>query len=431
MHLVRDVMSHSVVYVTRDATVRTAVELLLAHQMHAVPVVHEGQVIALLDALTLSIYDGEVFVEEAVREHPITVEADMPLAEAAMRMRAAKVRQVPVLQEGRLVGLLTDRDLLTVWGAASDPLTGLPVQHRLRRWASLALSGGQEVVVLFLDLDNFGLLNKQYGHVVGDQVLQHVAEVLREECDPDTDFVCRYGGDEFAVASTRRPGAARELAARIRGGVSRIRLNEEPGKVAVSIGLAGGQRLQPRQGVHVSAMLDDLLTRASTASTAAKHTPEHVCSFQGAQDQPPSAGNGGPTSPLAPRLVVAGYRLGQVGDQVEVTVILRRGDELREARVLTPEGEALRAVAGATTECLRLFLAGTPELRLEEVYEYSTQRGLACVGVTVVAAPAGGPSERLVGAAALREDTGRSYINAVLDAVNRRMALLASPRTAG
>ncbi len=425
MHLVRDVMSHSVVYVTRDATVRTAVELLLAHQMLVIPVVHEGQVVALLDALTLSVYDGEVLVEEIIRDEPVTVEADMPLAEASMQMRTRRLRQVPVLQEGRLVGLLSDRDLLTVWGSALDALTGLSVSHHLRRWASLALSGGQDVAILFLDLDNFGALNKQYGHVVGDQVLQHVAEVLRETSDPDTDFACRYGGDEFAVGTIRRPGSVRELAARLREGVGRIQVNGQPGVVSLSIGIVGGQRVQPRRGVHVNAMLDDLITRASTASTAAKRMPEHICNLQS-----PGAAEGAGPAGAAPRLVVAGYRVGQVANLSEVTVVLRRGSVTHEARATAPESETLGALAGATARCLALFSPGEPELRVEETYEYTTPQGMQCVGVTVtLSRPDSTASERLVGAAVLREDRPRSYINAVLDATNRRLTASLGPQS--
>src|SRR5688572_5805215 len=121
MHRVVDVMSHHVVFVTPEDTIRTAVQLLRAHEMDVVPVVEQGRVIGLLDALTLSLFDGEVSATEAIREEPVTVDVDMPLSEAAMRMRRNKLRQVPVLRNNAVVGMLSEHDLLTVWGMINDP----------------------------------------------------------------------------------------------------------------------------------------------------------------------------------------------------------------------------------------------------------------------------------------------------------------------
>ncbi len=49
-----------------------------------------------------------------------------------------------------------------------------------------------------LDLDDFKKVNDVYGHGVGDQLLQHVAGVLRSSVRA-SDVVCRVGGEEFAV----------------------------------------------------------------------------------------------------------------------------------------------------------------------------------------------------------------------------------------
>jgi diguanylate cyclase (GGDEF)-like protein len=52
--------------------------------------------------------------------------------------------------------------------------------------------------VIFVDLDRFKEINDTRGHLVGDKVLERVAEVLLESTRP-TDSVFRYGGDEFIV----------------------------------------------------------------------------------------------------------------------------------------------------------------------------------------------------------------------------------------
>ncbi len=81
-----------------------------------------------------------------------------------------------------------------------DPLTGLPnralFNDRLEHGLAVANRNGDRFAVMFLDLDNFKMINDSYGHDLGDLVLQMVAGRLKETTRDD-DTVCRHGGDEF------------------------------------------------------------------------------------------------------------------------------------------------------------------------------------------------------------------------------------------
>ncbi len=86
--------------------------------------------------------------------------------------------------------------------AFQDPLTGLCNRARFFELMGHARSqvygSGQQLALLFLDLDGFKEINDRHGHDAGDQLLRQVAERLRSTVPPH-DPLCRFGGDEFLV----------------------------------------------------------------------------------------------------------------------------------------------------------------------------------------------------------------------------------------
>jgi diguanylate cyclase (GGDEF)-like protein len=115
------------------------------------------------------------------------------------RLPGRPVRVVGTVQD------ITDRKALEeqlAHQALHDPLTDLP--NRLlfmdRLEHALARTGRREesIAVLFLDLDNFKLINDSFGHAVGDRLLLQVADRL-DSCMRPQDTVARFGGDEFTI----------------------------------------------------------------------------------------------------------------------------------------------------------------------------------------------------------------------------------------
>jgi len=83
-----------------------------------------------------------------------------------------------------------------------DALTNLPNRRLLSDRLSRAMTASRRVgchgVVMFLDLDDFKLLNDAHGHTVGDLLLIEAANRLKS-CVREMDTVARFGGDEFVV----------------------------------------------------------------------------------------------------------------------------------------------------------------------------------------------------------------------------------------
>jgi diguanylate cyclase (GGDEF)-like protein len=95
--------------------------------------------------------------------------------------------------------------------AATDALTGLAnrrdLENRMHRW----WASETPFVFVMVDLDRFKLLNDTYGHETGDRALQTFAATATNALRP-TDFVARWGGEEFAIVLT---GTTLELAATV------------------------------------------------------------------------------------------------------------------------------------------------------------------------------------------------------------------------
>jgi diguanylate cyclase (GGDEF)-like protein len=149
--------------------------------------------------------------------------------------------------------------------ATHDPLTGLPNRSLFDDRLRVALADRHRpIAVLFVDLDDFKLVNDALGHQAGDLVLATVAERLVEAVRP-SDTVARFAGDVFTVLCPRLPDV--EEALRI---AERI-VEEVP--VAVQLG-GRGYQIRCSVGVTVSTMPDDdsptLLSQADAALYHAK-----------------------------------------------------------------------------------------------------------------------------------------------------------------
>jgi len=86
--------------------------------------------------------------------------------------------------------------------ALNDDLTGLPnralFSERVKSAVRASGTNGELVAVLFVDLDDFKLINDSLSHVVGDQVLVGIADRVQQALRL-SDMAARLGGDEFAV----------------------------------------------------------------------------------------------------------------------------------------------------------------------------------------------------------------------------------------
>ena len=92
----------------------------------------------------------------------------------------------------------SEREALMKHQAEHDPLTQLLNRGSYDRILNLYLNDGSRFALILVDIDTFKQVNDTYGHAVGDTILKKVAGLLTEVFR-SIDYVCRIGGDEFAV----------------------------------------------------------------------------------------------------------------------------------------------------------------------------------------------------------------------------------------
>lgn len=124
-------------------------------------------------------------------------------------------------EHGRKVAILTDVTALKStesklkYLAFTDPLTGAGNRNYLNQVIQTLQSVSSEVALIFIDLDEFKLINDSYGHEIGDQVLRSCVSRMLVKIR-ETDKLIRFGGDEFViVAADNKPIDLQRFAERI------------------------------------------------------------------------------------------------------------------------------------------------------------------------------------------------------------------------
>ncbi|MQR96808.1 sensor domain-containing protein [Fictibacillus phosphorivorans] len=151
--------------------------------------------------------------------------------------------------------------------AFHDSLTGLPnrslFEKRLRELVSESDHSNQLLAVMFVDIDHFKIINESLGHHIGDVVLRHVSNQLRQVIHSQ-DLLCRFAGDLFTLILTiEKPADVIDTADRIEEALQLpIYLDGQEYTVSTSIGVS----IYPND----STSADILIKNADTALHKAK-----------------------------------------------------------------------------------------------------------------------------------------------------------------
>jgi diguanylate cyclase (GGDEF)-like protein/PAS domain S-box-containing protein len=191
----------------------------------------ENRVITLADNSVLINQEGQEGVEIPIQD------SAAPIRDRIGNMIGAVMVFHDVSKESRLFRQLS-------YQASHDALTGLINRQEFENCIVTALENSRanpshEHALLYIDLDQFKVVNDTFGHTAGDELLRQVMVVIQGKIR-STDTLARLGGDEFGILLERcQSEQAMEIAEAIRGAIDEYRFNwqDTNTKVRCSIGM--------------------------------------------------------------------------------------------------------------------------------------------------------------------------------------------------
>ena len=218
-------------------------------------------------ALPFSVDRGQygVFLVRRTRDQERFGPADLEFAQAVITAAVAVIQRAQIVES-----TMADNARLEQL-AQTDPLTQLlnrrALTERITAEMERALRYDSTMALLMIDLDHFKRVNDTYGHLVGDDVLRDVGQLLGDTIRT-SDIVARYGGEEFLVLLPETDDAGAEsFAERIREAIDRHPFASEsvpePLRLTASVGVA----VYPAARIE---SVEDLFARADAALYRAK-----------------------------------------------------------------------------------------------------------------------------------------------------------------
>ena len=129
--------------------------------------------------------------------------------------------------------------------ASHDPLTKLlnrrSMEVHLNHVMEVAKKTGSQFSLIMADIDDFKKVNDNYGHDIGDQVLIHVADIIKKQLRGN-DYVCRWGGEEMLLLINNNGKVANQVAERIRQALENTPITTKDGDkitVTMTFGVTG------------------------------------------------------------------------------------------------------------------------------------------------------------------------------------------------
>lgn len=161
-----------------------------------------GQLIGIVTSKDIRSSHPNRIVADAMTPNPVTIEKNQFVWDALLLMETNNIERLIVTDQGQMAGIVTREAVKSAINMFVDPLTGLYKSAYIQYIAENFLQRKRIFQFLFFDLNDFGSINKKFGHPAGDDILVSFAQRM-QNVKRETDYLCRYGGDEFLLLTLR------------------------------------------------------------------------------------------------------------------------------------------------------------------------------------------------------------------------------------
>ena len=193
---------------------------------------------------------------EALADLDVAEHGPHPAVALWKRLAREALERVWAERDGRFTALLSRNQVRSLTAetdrmghaALRDHLTGLGNRAMMTTTLETAEA---DLSAVFIDVDEFKLINDTYSHAVGDEVLRRIAVILSAHCRAD-DVPVRYGGDEFVILVQAGGGAAEEVARRLHKAVRDAPWDQVAAGLRVTVSVGVGRPV-PAQGAVAAA----------------------------------------------------------------------------------------------------------------------------------------------------------------------------------
>lgn len=157
---VKSIMKKPVITASLEDSVLKASQRMQQYGIGGLPVIENGKPVGIITSRDVRCSHPNRIVEDAMTKELIMINQDASIWEAYEVLEKNKIERLPVLENQQLVGMITKSDLLVELGKNTDPLTGLNTSGFIRFIGETLLFEGKEIIVLLFDLDDLASLIK-------------------------------------------------------------------------------------------------------------------------------------------------------------------------------------------------------------------------------------------------------------------------------
>ncbi|USG67692.1 GGDEF domain-containing protein [Brevibacillus ruminantium] len=258
---ISEIMTTSVHTISSWKSVSSAAEQMNERKIGSLLVVDHNEVMGILTSRDVRSAHPNRIVADAMTPSLITVTPDQDIWHAYHLLKAHQIERILVMEDSQMKGLVTREEIMRKLSESLDAHTGLYRAPYIRYIGEELLKQRKPFHLIFVDINDFGRINKEHGHPFGDDVIRALSTRLVNLVHEKDDFLCRYAGDEFVIISLADEERIDEYLKQI---TKPMVLDDVP--ISVAVGYLNGRK-EPEFFSH---SLKELLRKVSLMSSLNK-----------------------------------------------------------------------------------------------------------------------------------------------------------------